>query len=209
MNERQFEEAVARMTQGDKTALKEIYESYAGYIYRIVYEVLRNRENAEDVTSEFFIRLWNKAQQFKPGSGHKGYLATMARNMAIDFLRKYRREELTALLQDLGEEPEKDGGEKAFYPTQPHGKRVHPENTCQERGGFYSRENQVERQVLGDMTVSQALDTLKPSERQIVSLKVLGEMTFKEIAASLQIPMGTVAWKYQNAIKKLRRCGYE
>ena len=61
MDERQFEKAVARMIQGDKTGLKEIYENYAGYIYRIVYEVLLNKENAEDVTSEFFIRLWDKA----------------------------------------------------------------------------------------------------------------------------------------------------
>ena len=102
MNEHQFEEAVARMVRGDKSGLKEIYENYIGYIYRIIYDVLQNKENAEDVTSEFFIRLWDKAEQFKPGSGHKGYLATMARNMAIDFLRKHRREELTALMQDLG-----------------------------------------------------------------------------------------------------------
>lgn len=173
MDERQFEKAMARIVQGDKDALKEIYESYVGYIYRIIYEVLRNKENTEDVTSDFFIRLWNKAEQFKPGSGHRGYLATMARNMAIDFLRKYRREELTELMEDMGEE---------FG---------------------------VEQEILGDMTVSQALDTLKPSERQIVSLKVLGELTFKEIAQCMQIPMGTVTWKYQNAIKKLRRCGYE
>ena len=53
MEERQFEEAMARMVQGDQSALKEIYESYVGYIYRIIYEVLRNKENAEDVTSEF------------------------------------------------------------------------------------------------------------------------------------------------------------
>ena len=91
MNEQQFEQAVARMVQGDKTGLKEIYETYIGYIYRIVYEVLQNRENAEDVTSDFFIRLWDKADQFKPGGGHKGYLATMARNMAIDYIRKHRR----------------------------------------------------------------------------------------------------------------------
>ena len=63
--------------------------------------------------------------------------------------------------------------------------------------------------MLGEMTVTQALGTLKPSERQIVSLKVLGELTFKEIALCMQIPMGTVTWKYQNAMKKLRRCGYE
>ena len=55
MNEQQFESAVSRMVQGDKSALKEIYEAYIGYIYRIVYEILQNKENAEDVTSDFFI----------------------------------------------------------------------------------------------------------------------------------------------------------
>lgn len=190
MNEHQFEDAVARMVRGDKTGLKEIYEAYIGYIYRIVYEVLQNKENTEDVTSEFFIRLWDKAEQFRPGSGHKGYLATMARNMAIDFLRKYRKEELTALLQDI----EVSSGEEE-----------------KSKGRYYGNreENEVEDGVIQDVTIQQALDTLKPAERQIVSLKVLGEMTFREIAQGMGIPLGTVTWKYQNAIKKLRRCGYE
>lgn len=189
MNERQFEEAVARMVQGDKAGLKEIYENYVGYIYRIIYEVLRNKENAEDVTSDFFIRLWERAEQFKPGNGHKGYLASMARNMAIDFLRKHRREELTAMLQDLGMEPEEEKEGKKNY--------------------IFSGENGVEQEVIGDMSVAKALEMLKPAERQIVSLKVLGDLTFKEIAACMGVPMGTVTWKYQNAMKKLRRCGYE
>lgn len=190
MSEQQFEDAVARMVQGDKTALKEIYEAYIGYIYRIVYEILQNKENAEDVTSEFFIRLWDKAQQFKPGSGHKGYLATMARNMAIDFIRKHRREELTALLQDIEAGPEEEEKEKSrFYKGE--------------------TESEVEQTVIREMSVKQALEMLKPSERQVVSLKVLGELTFKEIAQIMGIPLGTVTWKYQNAMKKLRRCGYE
>lgn len=189
MNEQQFENAVARMVQGDKTGLKEIYLNYAGYIYRIIYEVLQNKENAEDVTSEFFIRLWDKAEQFKPGNGHKGYLAVIARNMAVDFYESIK-EELSALLQDLGQEGEEDNKGSIIKLAE-------------------DKTNQVEEQVIGSMTISQALELLKPSERQIISLKVLGEMTFKEIAAAMEIPMGTVTWKYQNAIKKLRRCGYE
>ncbi|MDE6204292.1 MAG: RNA polymerase sigma factor [Lachnospiraceae bacterium] len=190
MNEREFEEAVARMVQGDKTGLKVIYENYAGYIYRIIYEVLQNKENTEDVTSEFFIRLWDKAGQFKPGNGHKGYLASMARNLAIDFLRKHKREELTAMMQDLGTEPETE---------ESRGTKI---NQAQS-------DSSVEQEAVGNLTIEQALAVLKPGERQIVSLKVLGEMTFKEIAQCMDIPMGTVTWKYQNAMKKLRRCGYE
>ncbi len=191
MNEREFEEAVARMVKGDKTGLKVIYENYAGYIYRIIYEVLQSKENTEDVTSEFFIRLWDKAEQFKPGSGHKGYLASMARNLAIDFLRKHKREELTALMQDLGTEPETE------------------EKRSTKIYQAHSGNSSVEQEALGNLTIEQALASLKPAERQIVSFKVLGEMTFKEIAQCMDIPMGTVTWKYQNAMKKLRRCGYE
>ncbi len=190
MNERQFEEAVARIIRGDKTGLKEIYESYVGYIYRIVYEVLQNKENAEDVTSDFFIRLWDKAEQYRPGGGHKGYLATMARNMAIDYLRKHKREELTAMLQDIEAGPEEEERGKSTGLTK-------------------DTSVSVEAEVIQEMTVQEALSKLKPGERQIVSLKVLGEMTFKEIAEYMKIPMGTVTWKYQNAMKKLRRCGYE
>ena len=67
----------------------------------------------------------------------------------------------------------------------------------------------VEEEVIGNMALQEALATLKDGERQIVNMKVLGDMTFREIAETLQMPMGTVTWKYQNAIGKLRRCGYE
>lgn len=188
MTEHQFEQAVARMVRGDKMGLKEIYENYLGYIYRIVYEILQSKENAEDVTSEFFIRLWDRAEQFKPGTGHKGYLATMARNMAVDFLRKHKREELTAMLQDIESEPEEEKGRKS---------------------DLSRSSTDVEAEVLQSMSVQEAMENLKPGERQIVSMKVLGDLTFKEIAQIMGIPMGTVTWKYQNAMKKLRRCGYE
>lgn len=190
MSEQQFEEAVARMIRGERSGLKEIYECYIGYIYRIIYEVLQNKENAEDVTSDFFIRLWDKAEQFKPGGGHRGYLATMARNMAIDHLRKHKKEELTAMLQDIETRPEEEEQRGA--------KKITADaSVC------------VEEEVIREMSIEEALSKLKPAERQIISLKILGEMTFKEISECMQIPMGTVTWKYQNAIKKLRRCGYE
>lgn len=67
----------------------------------------------------------------------------------------------------------------------------------------------VEKEVIADMSLRQALDALKPKEREVVHLKIMGEMTFQEIADVLKVPLGTVTWRYQNAIQKLRRCGYE
>ena len=84
MNEREFNSCVKRILEGDKSGLREIYDVYLPYIYQIVLGVVGRKEDAEDITSDFFIKFWQQADKYKPGSGHKGYLATMARNMAID-----------------------------------------------------------------------------------------------------------------------------
>ena len=193
MGEEEFEECINAMMRGDKQGLRQVYEVYARYIYTIVYGILGSRENAEDVTSEFFIRLWEKAGQYKGGNGHKGYLAAIARNMAVDHLRKYKREELTAAVH--GMETDADGDARAAM----GGRRKRAEDASVS----------AEEEAVGTISLKEILGHLKPEERQIVDMKVLGGMTFKEIAGLLSLPMGTVTWRYQNAVKKLRRCGYE
>ena len=189
MTNAEFDKAILRIKGGDRGGLKDIYEAYLAYIFRAVFEILKNRENAEDVTSDFFIKLWEKAASYHPGGGHRAFLTVMARNMAIDFLRKHGKEELTAMLQDLGTEPD---GERHSPPPAMH-----------------TGENPTEAEVIAEMSLQAALDSLGEAERQVVSMKVLGELTFREIAEVLACPQGTITWRYQNAIKKLRRCGYE
>ncbi len=176
MEEKRFHACMKRIKAGDKSALREIYEAYAGYIYSVVVQVTINKEDAEDVTSEFFIKLWKLADTYKSGNGHRAWIAVIARNMAIDLLRKNRREVLTEDFADAVTE---------------------------------SPSEEVEGKVVSDMSLRSALDILKPSEREIVNMKIMGELTFQEIADILKQPLGTVTWRYQNAVKKLRRCGYE
>ena len=177
VDEKQFHACMKKIKAGDKAALHEIYEKYIGYIYSVVFQVVMNREDAEDITSEFFIKLWKLADTYRSGKGHKAWMATIARNMAIDLLRKNKREVLTEDFADSISDNASD--------------------------------DDVEGEVLADMSLQAALDTLKPGEREIVNMKIMGELTFQEIADILKQPMGTVTWRYQNAIKKLRRCGYE
>lgn len=54
------------------------------------------------------------------------------------------------------------------------------------------------------MDVDHAINALPLQERQIVSLHINGELTFREVAGMLDIPLGTALWKYQKAIKRLR-----
>jgi RNA polymerase sigma-70 factor (ECF subfamily) len=54
------------------------------------------------------------------------------------------------------------------------------------------------------ISVRDAISTLSPPEQTVVNMKILSDMTFKEIAESLGQPIGTITWRYNEAIKKLR-----
>lgn len=184
MTDEQFGGCLARIKNKDRSGLKEIYEEYVSFIYHVVLDIVRTKENAEDITSDFFIKLWDKPDGYRPGGGHKGYMATIARNMAIDHIRKYKREEPEGVPPDDDALPGEIEGRADSSPT-------------------------PEEEAVSNLSVEQALDKLKPVYRQIVTMKALSDMTFREIAAVLEMPMGTVTWNYREAIKQLGRFGYD
>ncbi len=180
MTEAEFDTCIRAMLSGDKQGLRQIYDAYLDYIYRIIYGVVGSREDAEDITSEFFIKLWQQADKYKSGNGHKGYLTTIARNMAIDHIRKHKKEVLDSIRIDDVETPVNEPASN----------------------------DDTEETVIMDISVKEAISMLNPGEQQVINMKILSEMTFAEIAQSLKLPMGTVTWRYREAIKKLRRYGY-
>lgn len=198
MEDRVFDRCMERIRQGDKEALKEIYIAYAGFLFHFILGILGNRENAEDVTSEFFIKLWDIADKYVPGTGHKAWLSRIARNMAIDYLRKHKRE------------IPYDAGERKFEMLAASDEGAAESGTnCGGYGNESDNRDSTAEEAVSNLTIKEALDRLKPAEREIVHLKIIGDMTFEEISGLLETPMGTVTWRYREAIKKLRRCGYE
>ena len=178
MGNEEFDYCMRQITYGDKEALHRIYNAYVDYIFHLILGIVRNYEDAEDITSDFFIRIWKQAGRYTPGGGHRQYLSTIAHNMAIDFLRANRRE----IPVDYQDEEETE---------------------------IPIAQDDPYEEVISGVTVEQILDRLKPSEREIVHLKIIGEQTFEKIAGILKMPLGTVTWKYRQAVQKLRRYGYE
>lgn len=188
MTDSQFDESMLRMQQGDREPLKNIYQDYIGFVYSVAFSVLQNKENAEDISADFFIRLWEQADKYRPGTGHKAWMSRIAHNMAIDFLRKRKRETLTDEMESAGEDEE---------PTR--GKTIYDTNIT----------NPVEDEVISDISLKQALEALSEEERTVINMKIVGDMTFKSIAQALGQTMGTITWRYQSALRKLRKYGYE
>lgn len=178
MTESEFESAVNQIRAGDRSGLRLLYDAYGDKIYRLFLGKVHNHQDAEDLTSDFFLKLWECAPSHRSGQGHKSWLGTIARNMAIDFLRKSSRET-----------PVEDA------------------EVCDP--GALTEHTTPEDSVLGSMQAADILASLSEDEQEIVRMHIAAELTFREIAEILKRPLGTVAWKYRNAIKKLQKLAKE
>ncbi len=79
---------VARIAKRDSAALRALYMAHSTRIYRFVLSLARNETLAEDVVSETFLKVWQKAGSFEGQSKVSTWLLTIARNQAISVLRK-------------------------------------------------------------------------------------------------------------------------
>ena len=80
---------MARIRGGDETAMADLYDRYSGIVYGVALRVLGDTTAAEDVLQEVFLQLWRNPQAFDADRGRlPAWLAVIARNRAIDHLRK-------------------------------------------------------------------------------------------------------------------------
>ena len=84
---------VTAMKSGDQSAMAELYDRYSSVVYAVALRVLGDTGAAEDVLQEVFLQLWRNPGAFDAARGSLGaWLAVIARNRAIDSLRKRRPE---------------------------------------------------------------------------------------------------------------------
>ena len=85
---------IARLGAGDETAMADLYDRYSGIVYGVALRVLGDTTAAEDVLQEVFLQLWRNPGAFDAERGRLApWLAVIARNRAIDLLRKRPMEE--------------------------------------------------------------------------------------------------------------------
>src|SRR5260370_37280029 len=87
---------ISRIRAGDQSAMADLYDRYAGVVYGVALRVLGSTTAAEDVVQEVFLQLWRNPQAFDADRGRLAPgLAVIARNRAIDFLRKRPPEDIS------------------------------------------------------------------------------------------------------------------
>ncbi|HMG87245.1 MAG TPA: sigma-70 family RNA polymerase sigma factor [Terracidiphilus sp.] len=82
---------LTRVKGGDQQAMTDLFDQYSGMVYSVALRVLKDPGQAEDVMQEIFFQVWRNPNAFVSGRGSLGaWLAVMARNRAIDSLRRRR-----------------------------------------------------------------------------------------------------------------------
>ncbi len=165
---------IQKILMDDMDGLRQLYEMMDKSVYMLALSILHDKEMAQDVLQDTFIKVKTSAHTYRPGTNPKAWILTIARNLAITQLRKRKNE---TLCEDI------------FY----------QEDNMQTP--FVVPSKDVENSLL----VESALSVLNDSEREIVSLYIVGGLKHREISSMLNIPLGSVLWKYNNALKKMNK----
>jgi RNA polymerase sigma-70 factor (ECF subfamily) len=179
---------VRRCIAGDAVAWEEIVQRYNRRIYNICYRFAGSGDDAQDLTQEVFIKMYRTLNSYDVERGaFMTWVTTMTRNLLVDHFRKSKQDRVTDSLDGAPSEHE----DAMPLCEQIQDKGAPPDARVQSRE---ARE-----------TVHRALQKLSPELREAVILRDLQDMDYKEVAAVLKVPEGTVKSRINRGRAELAR----
>ncbi|MBX3197664.1 MAG: sigma-70 family RNA polymerase sigma factor [Labilithrix sp.] len=165
-----------RIAEGDVRAVGELYDRYGPTLFPIALRILRERSEAEDILHDAFVAVNERAHQYASERGSViAWLVTLVRNLSIDRMR--RRERRGALAREV-------------LPHEPPASVRDPEQLTSEAG---------ER-----AKIRRALANLPDAQRQTLEVAFFEGLSYPEIAARENVPLGTIKSRAARALAALR-----
>jgi RNA polymerase sigma-70 factor (ECF subfamily) len=168
---------VQSIADGDQLALHSLYERTHRFVFTLIVRIINNRETAEELTLDVFYDVWRRASSYDPADGSVvGWIMNQARSRAID---RFRFEHRKKRCSDFVDSPLSTTAAND------------PERAChlEEQGRL----------------LRNALEALTREERQVIETAFFSELTYLEVAAKLNQPLGTVKTRIRSGLGKLRQ----
>ncbi len=180
--DRTDEDLLAAFIRGDEEAFSILVERHLRTVYSFVMRFVGDSHDAEDIVQDTFLKAWKSAAQYRvEASKFKTWVLRIARNTAIDFLRKRKHIPFS--------EFDTDTGQNVLLET--------IEDTTELADELFARAEDSE-------VLTQALKVLSHSAREILILHYTNGLTFLEIGEILGEPQNTVKSRHHRAILTLR-----
>jgi RNA polymerase sigma-70 factor (ECF subfamily) len=179
-------DVVALAKQGREPAYRELIRRYERPVFSLVYRMVRDRELAEDLTQDTFVKVLSHIDKYRSEFKFSSWLFKIGNNVAIDHLR--RRQLDTVSMEGSPHATTSDLAEATSFelPT-------HDETPLQE----------LEARELGS-EIERAIGRLRPEYRACILLRHVEDKSYEEIAATLDLPLGTVKTYIHRARHELR-----
>jgi len=169
---------VHAMAAGDQRALRALYERTHRLVFTFLARMLNDRRSAEELTVDTFHAVWCRSAQYDPAGGTVlGWIMNQARSRAIDRLRYEQRKKRTAppASADAFATDDSDSTSESLQAIQ---------------------QGEALRECLGALT---------PGEREVIEAAFFQELSYPEVAARLNQPLGTVKTRIRSGLEKLRQ----
>jgi RNA polymerase sigma-70 factor (ECF subfamily) len=164
------------VARGDEAAYEELFDTYAAGAYGLAVRVVRDPEIARDITQEAFLQLWTHAARFDETQGTvRSWLFTLVHRRAVDRVRS----------EQAGTDRERRVGMRAYEPPHDH-------VSADVERGFEIRR------------VRAALADLTDIQREAIELAYYRGYTHTQVAAALDIPVGTAKTRLRDGMIRLR-----
>ncbi|MBK8784842.1 MAG: sigma-70 family RNA polymerase sigma factor [Anaerolineales bacterium] len=168
---------IQRAQKGDHDAFAELVTEHQRYVFNLALRVVKDENEALDLAQETFVRAWTALPNFKCQSQFRTWLYRIVTNLCYNRLPNLRRS-----LNDLGDDVMEDIPETNFA------------NPARE---FESNETKQHLQ--------QAISSLDSNYQLLITLRYQNELSYDEIASTLNLPLGTVKTGIFRAKEQLRK----
>jgi len=169
-----------RVAAGEPGAVTELYDRFASLVFRLAYQAMPTRSDAEDAVQEIFVRLWRTADRYDPKrAALVTWVMLISRRHLVDRLRRSRARVKAMTLDEKQSEPQST--------PVPAG----PSMESQERFG----------------ELLERISKLPELQRTVVTRAYLGGQTLRQIGEELNTPIGTIKSALSRALVRLRERG--
>ena len=169
-----------RCGTGDSAALRTLYDDVAPQLLAVILRILHRRDLAEEALQEVFLSIWRNAASYRPGRGSPmAWLASIARNRALDIRRSLTSEPLT------------DDSVAAFEET------IAGDGNDPEQEAGLAMEGQ---------RLDNCMRHLSPEQNRAIRLAFINGLSYPEIATHIQSPLGSVKSWVRRGLQALKSC---
>jgi RNA polymerase sigma-70 factor, ECF subfamily len=165
-----------RIAENDQAAIEELYDRFGSLVYRMAYQTMPTRADADDVVQEVFVRLWRTAGRFDPKrAALVTWVMLIARRHMVDRLRRLRSKVKAGALEEGWSPPASVNA---------------PESDILQDERFAKVLERVEK--------------LPELQQTVIKRAYLGGQTLKQIGIELDVPLGTIKSALSRALVRLR-----